>query len=733
MTETIPQALPVTVTRRKSALLEPVQLHQNDWVVLVLALMMLLAPAVGVPSEYMLQDTLKSMLVSFGTLLSALLLFWLQRQRVEAMQWHGLMWLPLMLMVYALGSMAWSHTYLGAVEAIRWFVFSLLLWVGMNTLTRERLPLLASGVHWGAVMASLWVALQFWADLKLFPQGAVPSSTFINRNFFAEFLVCTLPFSLMLLLSARNSAEIGFRTFFMAFNLVAILMTGTRSALLAVVALGLVLPAIVLIYRRQFESARWARDQKILAVMVLLATTLGLGSLPSPSPALLADGLGSTALQRSFFRAASMTQKKEYTEGSASIRLVMWKATGRMIQAHPVIGVGAGAWEVDLPLFQNDGASVETDFYVHNDLLQLLAEYGLVGWVFLLSLLSYLSLSAWKTWCNTTPQGRQEAPLRALTLASLLALLIVSCAGFPWHMASTGAIFSLGLAILAASDARLGLPGPFVAAALPWRPALARGLIIVTLGGLALAALISQQAAECERKIVHAVKLAATITLAGDPNSPRWDQTRADILRLTHEAVAINPHYRKITPMVADMLARWGQWDDALWVWESVTESRPHIVAIWSNIARAYAQIGDFDKAQVALSKVKALQPRSTSWHALDLVLLSRTGREEEAVQLAKSYCRDGVYDLELVNTAYLLGVRSKDWPLAIQALGLRSKTWPELAADGWLKAGDMYASPEAMDEALALQAYRSALTVAAEADKDKVREAIPASYRSRL
>ena len=55
------------------------------------------------------------------------------------------MWLPLALMAYALGSMAWSHTYLGGVEAIRWFIFSLLLWLGVNTLSRERLPTLALG------------------------------------------------------------------------------------------------------------------------------------------------------------------------------------------------------------------------------------------------------------------------------------------------------------------------------------------------------------------------------------------------------------------------------------------------------------------------------------------------------------------------------------------------------------------------------------------------------------
>jgi O-antigen ligase len=42
----------------------------------IFALMMFLAPALGVPHEEMLQDTLKSIVVSFATLGAALLFFW---------------------------------------------------------------------------------------------------------------------------------------------------------------------------------------------------------------------------------------------------------------------------------------------------------------------------------------------------------------------------------------------------------------------------------------------------------------------------------------------------------------------------------------------------------------------------------------------------------------------------------------------------------------------------------
>ncbi len=256
----------------------PTEITRDDWTVGLLALAVFLAPALGVPNEEMLQDTLKSIVVSFAALGAALLFFWHQRQRSEPLRWHAVMWLPLLLMAYALGSMAWSHTYLGAVEAIRWFVFSLLLWLGLNTLSRERLPLLAWGVHGGAVVASLWAVLQFLVDLRLFPQGPNPASTFVNRNFFAEFVVCTLPFSALLLARARQRGQIALLAISGGLVLVAILMTGTRSALTAMwLQLLVILPLILWRCRKQLAISQWDGGRRALAIGLLLATVGGVG------------------------------------------------------------------------------------------------------------------------------------------------------------------------------------------------------------------------------------------------------------------------------------------------------------------------------------------------------------------------------------------------------------------------------------------------------------------------
>jgi O-antigen ligase len=717
----------------------PHEMASGDWTAIILALMMFFAPTLGVPHEEMLQDTLKSIIVAFAALGALLLLFWRQRNRRDALRWHFVMWLPLMLMAYALGSMVWSHTYLGGVEAVRWFVFAVLVWLAMNTLTRERVPHLAIGIHLGAVGACLWTALQFWFDFKYFPQGPNPASTFVNRNFIAEFAICTLPFSVFLLARARQSATISLMAFSTGFNIVAIMMTGTRSALTAMLILAIVLPVILYLYRKQLGFTQWDAGRRILAAGMLVATIIGLGVIPTGNPKLVEENTvekrGITALQRGFARVLSMTKQEEYTEKSFSVRLVMWKATARMIKERPLSGVGAGAWEVDSPLYQAEGAQLETDYYVHNEILQVLAEYGLVGWLFLLLLLSYLSWSAWRTVRDRTPEGLAEAPLRALVLASLLALLVVSNAGFPWRMASTGALFALCLGMLAASDARLGLRGfAFGANRLPWRPGYSQVGAVTSMVCLVLAAYITQQAAECESKIVKAVKIALTVSQSGDYNNPKWDKPKREMLQLLREGVAINPHYRKITPMVADELAKWGDWNNAIWVWESVVSSRPYIVAIMSNIARGYAQTNQNDKAFPYLERVKKLQPTAATVRSLEVILLSRQGKEPQALALTKKYFAENSYDYDLVNAGYVLAARAGDWPTAVQAMELRNKGWPAQAVDAYIKIGNIYASDYPLkSEAKALAAYKAAMAAAPEGQKEAVRKQVPAAYQPRL
>jgi len=701
--------------------------------VAILALMMFLVPALGVPSDLMLQDTLKSALVAFGVLIAALVFFWQQRERTAPLVWHGLMWLPLALMAYALGSMAWSHTYLAGAEAIRWFLLSLLLWLGLNTFTRANLPILFWGIHGGAVVASVWAILQFWLDFGLFPQFAMPASTFANRNFFAEYAVCALPFSVYVLANLRASRWLVLVALSLALNVTALMMTGTRSALVALLVLLPVFALILIRHRQQFAFRHWSRTNQVLVGLVLLIGVLGLGSLPSDNTKTIQEKTGSTAFQRSFLRATSMTEGKEYTERTFSVREVMWKATARMMIANPWTGVGAGAWEVQIPLYQRIGESMETDYYAHNEFLQLLSEYGVVvGGLFIAVLFAYLMLSAGQTW-RLQGSNLAEASLRAVTLASLLALLIVSNAGFPWHMAGTGALFALCLGVLAASDANLGVRRLFFVSPLRWWSGSSRAMLACFLCCTLLAAYITLQAAQAERKIVGAIKLSRAIALSNSYDKTQSAERKAELLQDIREGLAINPHYRKLTAVVADNLMAARNWENAVWILESIAASRPHIPAVWSSLAQGYTYLGQNNKAVRALRQLQRLQADAPGARVLEVVLLSRTGHEVQAAQLLTDYFSQGQYDYDLLQAGYSLGLAMRDWSLAIRSLELRNQNWPGQAADGYLRLGKIYSDPEVHDDARALAAFRAGLLAVPAEQQDNFRSQVPENYRINL
>ena len=711
----------------------PQEVERGDWTVVILALMLFVTPAIGVPNELMLQDTLKSIVVSFAAVGAGLLFFWQQRNRREGLRWHALIWLPLALMFYALGSMVWSHTYLGGVEAIRWFVFSLILWLGVNTFSRQRIPYLFEGIHWGAVVCSLWTVLQFYFDFTFFPQGPNPASTFVNRNFFAEFVVCTFPFTAYLLAQAKTSSRITLLAFTLGFNIIALMMTGTRGALAAMwILLLLSFPLIAILYRKQFGFSTWNSSKRILAWGVLFATVVTMGLVKSGNPKVIADrayyGDVTTPFDMAFKRTASIST----SDGSLGVRLIMWKATMVMIKANPVTGVGAGAWEAMQPLYQVEGSQLETDYYVHNEILQLLAEYGLIGLLFLIGLVGYLLRAAWKTLTNRSPEGLIEAPVRAITLASLFAFLIVSNIGFPWRLAATGSLFATYLALLAASDARLSMRGLTAASRMTWKPAYSQVLAVGMMVCLALTAYISQQAAATEHKIVSAVKIALTITNSGDVNNPKWDKAKREMLTLAKEGIAINTHYRKITPMIADELAKWGDWKNAIWVWESVILSRPYVVAMMSNVARGYSQLGNNEKALEFLARCEKIQPKAVSVRSLKVILMSRSGKEKEAAILAQQYMNEGTVDFDLLSAAYVLGVRKSDFDMAIQGLELRNKDWPASRQDGYLKMANIYVNQK-KDDVKAVAAFKGALDATPEKDREALRKQIPPQLLAKL
>lgn len=134
--------------------------------------------------------------------------------------------------------------------------------------------------------------------------------------------------------------------------------------------------------------------------------------------------------------------------GPAS-RSAIWSGTWTMIRAHPVLGVGLGAFETVYPIYgRGDGTSLIQ--FAHNDYLQALADGGIVA----------AALAAWfiiVTFRGFVRGVRLRDPLlRALALgagAGIFAILVHSLFDFNLQLPSNALLFLVLTAVVGTTTA----------------------------------------------------------------------------------------------------------------------------------------------------------------------------------------------------------------------------------------------------------------------------------------
>jgi O-antigen ligase len=679
----------------------------GNLIVYILAAMLFLASAIGSPNVDPLPDTLKSATISILTLSALLIYFWSQRGRAFILEIPTVLAWSAVLCLYALGSMFWSHTYLGAVEAVRWFIWSALIFLSFQVVRhrRERLWMLLWAVHLAAVAASLIGAMQFWKDVQWFAQGPNPASTFVNRNFAAEYVVMTLPISAYLIWRENKLWRLAALALGSALCVVFLMQTGTRSALLALSLLTVILGVSAILLQPREAACIGRMKGFSLFAALFCALFIGLGSIPTGNTSLQKEFASSqhtpTAFARAFYRYASI----KADDGSLGIRQRMWSQTYKMFDEKPIFGVGAGAWEVMVPKYQPQNELVELDFYAHNEYLQLIAEYGLLGLLCLIALAVFLILSAWtairgislrqrfkvdqagqESWKNS--DQADDIHLLACLLASISALAVVSLAGFPWRLAATGSLFAVLLGCIAALS-----PLKFKAFTLTRSmrmPAqlgmLCAGLALI---GLVLAIHISNEARLAEKHIVRATSLSMGINYQAPPEMQA-------LMRATHlEAVsqiklgiAKNPHYRKITSQVADRLAAIGDFSNASFVYDSLIESRPYIPLLLNNAAITHEGLRNHTKQLEYAERALKLRPTYVTARSLELHALLGLGRPLEALGRGRSYMADGWLDDVGTVAVFKAAFASQDFNYALQVLRIRMERFPNTKVDSLLSTG---------------------------------------------
>jgi len=206
-----------------------------------------------------------------------------------------------------------------------------------------------------AIAGSMTVAYSFYQYMypteAIGMEGMDPAvaarvfSTFGNPNFYAEYLILLIAATLALFFTERGLLR-GLALVFVVAQVMALLLTYTRGSWIAL-AIGLAIALLIIDFR------------------LLLPFAIGGGSM-----VMLFPGVGE--------RMISLIAM----EGSAGIRLSLWRIAGDAIAERPLFGIGAGRFydAFTATLFTNPGHTIGFLFHgAHQSYFQLAAEIGIIG------------------------------------------------------------------------------------------------------------------------------------------------------------------------------------------------------------------------------------------------------------------------------------------------------------------------------------------------------------------
>lgn len=309
--------------------------------------------------------------------------------------------------------------------------------------TPHRLRLLVRTIIIFGFLLAIFGLTQSFTTTKVYWLRELTQSTafgpFINRHHFAGYMELTIALPLGMLFAGSLEKDKRFAYIFAVVLMgVALIMTNSRGGIISLVAEILFLLVISGFRRRKTREVQ-EKSQRIKRAALRAGLALSLIVILFAGVVLLG---GESALSRF----AGTVNSEDPTTGRAHF----WNTTLDIVKAHPIIGIGLGAFPTVYTRYDSRNGAFRLE-QVHNDYLQILSDGGVIGaalGLFFVVMLFRMGFAR----RESRDEYRSGVALGAL--AGCFAVLVHSFFDFTLHTTSNTLLF-LVLAALATMNGRV--------------------------------------------------------------------------------------------------------------------------------------------------------------------------------------------------------------------------------------------------------------------------------------
>jgi O-antigen ligase len=408
-------------------------------------LALILAILVFGPLAYGAVDTIPFLIIQALTAL--VLLLWIARlwfnPRPQFL-WPPICWAVLAFSLYAIGRYLTADIeYVARQELIRVLLYAFLFFATLNNIHRQEftqitvltLVFLAMAISGYAIFQYVTNSDRVWFAIKPYPHRG--SGTYISPNHLGGFLEMLVPLGLAYTLSSRLSHVTKILAGYASLVILAgIAVTVSRGSWIATTLALLLFFVILSLYRAH----------RLAAFLALIFIIAGAAYLVPKS--------------QFFHQRARQLVNTNTGQIDDDTRFDIWSSALQMWRENPWWGVGPAHFDRQFRAFRPENIQMQPE-RAHNDILNTLTDWGIVGVVLVASAFALLGIGLVKTWPAVRVSQRDIGEKKrsnkfAFVLGAsigLVALLIHSVVDFNMHIPAN-AIIAITLMALLSSHLR---------------------------------------------------------------------------------------------------------------------------------------------------------------------------------------------------------------------------------------------------------------------------------------